>query len=76
MRIFAIIANALKALGIILGLVERKQDRDIGAALQRGADNESELDRMERAARAGNDPALDDPSGVHGDSANRNAVKK
>lgn len=51
-----------KALGIILGLIERKQDRDIGAELQRGKDSEDELVRITKAVNARLDPAV--PVGV------------
>lgn len=51
-----------KALGIILGLIERKQDRDIGAALQRGKDSEDELVRITKAVNARLDPTA--PVGV------------
>lgn len=53
---------AIKALGVILGLIERKQDRDIGAALQRGKDSEDELTRITKAVNARLDPAA--PDGV------------
>ena len=67
---------AFKALGVILGLVERAQDRSIGAALQRGKDSEDELDRMDKAAQAGNNPAVSDAGELQRDTANRNRVKK
>lgn len=60
-----------KALAIALGLIERKQDRDIGAELQRGKDNADELVRVTTAINAGNDPTLSDPSGVLNDPNNR-----
>ena len=60
MSILSFIASAFKALGIILGLIERKQDRDIGAELQRGRDSADELTRVTKAVNARLDPTLDD----------------
>lgn len=54
------IGAAFKALAAILGLIERKQDRDIGAQLQRGKDSEDELTRVTKAVNARLDPTLDD----------------
>lgn len=51
-----------KALGIILGLIERKQERDTGAELQRGKDSEDELVRITKAINARLDPTV--PVGV------------
>lgn len=51
-----------KALAAVLGLIERKQDRDIGAALQRGKDSEDELVRITEAVNARLDPTA--PVGV------------
>jgi len=51
-----------KALAIALGLIERKQERDTGAALQRGKDSEDELVRITKAVNARLDPVA--PTGV------------
>ena len=53
---------AIKALGIILGLIERKQDRDIGAELQRGKDSADELTRITKSVNARLAPTV--PDGV------------
>ena len=62
MGIFSIISGFFKALGIILGLIERKQERDIGAELQRGRDSADELTRITKSVNARLDPTV--PVGV------------
>jgi len=61
----------LKGLLAILGLIRSKQDRDIGAALQRGEDEHAELDRIVRANEAGNDWGLPDANRVLNDKNDR-----
>lgn len=57
-----------KALATVLGMIERKQERDTGAALQQGVDANAELDRITAAVGAKPIGLSDD------DEANRDNV--
>lgn len=70
------ILTLLKLLATALGLWQKREEENTGAALQRGEDAEQEIKDTSAAREAMRDPALSDLGGVLNDPANRLSDKK
>ena len=65
-----------KLFGMLFEFFKQRQERSLGAELQRGKDSQDELVRVTKAVNAGNDPTLVDDSLLATDKNNRANKRK